>query len=232
MEDGEIVTAYADTGLPSETTRYYRVKAISAAGTTSATDVAHDTTADIVAPVLSYVAVVFDTMRIQFNEALDGAPGHTPPKSAFTVTADGFPIDVDTVSVSGPAAVLQGFSPTIKAGQTVTVTYTDANAGDDTAAVQDLAGNDAAGFTTGEDGVPAVVLGGPPRPPGGAGRAGGAHRDGRRRNADRPRRGARPRTTAAARSRATSSRSRRTAPTAASRRWRRTTTRWTTTAPS
>ena len=165
MEDGEIVTAYADTGLPSETTRYYRVKAISAAGTTSATDVAHDTTADIVAPVLSYVAVVFDTMRIQFNEALDGAPGHTPPKSAFTVTADGFPTDFDTVSVSGPAAVLQGFSPTIKAGQTVTVTYTDANAGDDTAAIQDLAGNDAAGFTTGEDGVPAVVLGGPLDPP-------------------------------------------------------------------
>ena len=165
MEDGEIVTAYADTGLPSETTRYYRVKAISAAGTTSATDVAHDTTADIVAPVLSYVAVVFDTMRIQFNEALDGAPGHTPPKSAFTVTADGFPTDFDTVSVSGPAAVLQGFSPTIKAGQTVTVTYTDANAGDDTAAIQDLAGNDAAGFTTGEDGVPAVVLGGPLAPP-------------------------------------------------------------------
>ena len=165
MEDGEIVTAYADTGLPSETTRYYRVKAISAAGTTSATDVAHDTTADIVAPVLSYAAVVFDTMRIQFNEALDGAPGHTPPKSAFTVTADGFPTDFDTVSVSGPAAVLQGFSPTIKAGQTVTVTYTDANAGDDTAAIQDLAGNDAAGFTTGEDGVPAVVLGGPLDPP-------------------------------------------------------------------
>ena len=165
MEDGEIVTAYADTGLPSETTRYYRVKAISAAGTTSATDVAHDTTADIVAPVPSYAAVVFDTMRIQFNEALDGAPGRTPPKSAFTVTADGFPTDFDTVSVSGPAAVLQGFSPTIKAGQTVTVTYTDANAGDDTAAIQDLAGNDAAGFTTGEDGVPAVVLGGPLAPP-------------------------------------------------------------------
>ena len=165
MEDGEIVTAYADTGLPSETTRYYRVKAISAAGTTSATDVAHDTTADIVAPVLSYAAVVFDTMRIQFNEALDGAPGHTPPKSAFTVTADGFPTDVDTVSVSGPAAVLQGFSPTIKAGQTVTVTYTDANAGDDTAAVQDLAGNDAASFTTGENGVPAVVLGALLAPP-------------------------------------------------------------------
>ena len=166
MEDGEIVTAYADTGLPSETTRYYRVKAISAAGTTSATDVAHDTTADIVAPVLSYVAVVFDTMRIQFNEALDGAPGHTPPKSAFTVTADGFPTDFDTVSVSGgPAVFLQGFSPTIKQGQTVTVTYTDPGAGDDTAALQDEAGNDVASFTTGEGGVPAVVLGGPSPPP-------------------------------------------------------------------
>ena len=165
MEDGEIVTAYADTGLPSETTRYYRVKAISAAGTTSATDVAHDTTADIVAPVLEYVAVVADTMRIQFNEALDGATGRTPPKSAFAVTADGFPTDFDTVSVSGQPVVLQGFSPTIKQGQTVTVTYTDPGAGDDTAAIQDLAGNDVGSFTTGEDGVPAVRLGAVLAPP-------------------------------------------------------------------
>ena len=41
-------------------------------------------------------------------------------------------------------------------GQTVTVTYTDPTSGDDAAAIQDSDGNDAASFTTGEDGVPAV----------------------------------------------------------------------------
>ena len=41
-------------------------------------------------------------------------------------------------------------------GQTVTVTYTDPTSGDDAAAIQDSDGDDAASFTTGEDGVPAV----------------------------------------------------------------------------
>ena len=45
----------------------------------------------------------------------------------------------------------------IRQGQTVTVTYTDPTAGNDAAALQDEAGNDAADFTTGEDDVPAVT---------------------------------------------------------------------------
>ena len=44
----------------------------------------------------------------------------------------------------------------IAQGQAVTVTYTDPSGGDDDDALQD-AGNDAADFTTGEGGVPAVV---------------------------------------------------------------------------
>ena len=47
----------------------------------------------------------------------------------------------------------------IAQGQSVTVSYTDPSAGDDDAAIQDTLGNDAASFTTGEDGVPAVVNG-------------------------------------------------------------------------
>ena len=42
-------------------------------------------------------------------------------------------------------------------GQTVTVTYTDPTSSNDANALQDEAGNDAADFTTGEDGVPAVT---------------------------------------------------------------------------
>ena len=46
---------------------------------------------------------------------------------------------------------------TIKQGQTVVVSYTDPTAGDDTVALQDIAGNDVASFTTGMSGVPAVT---------------------------------------------------------------------------
>ncbi len=48
-------------------------------------------------------------------------------------------------------------SPAIRQGQAVVVTYTDPTAGDDATAIQDTAGNDAATFTTGMDGVPAVT---------------------------------------------------------------------------
>ena len=48
-------------------------------------------------------------------------------------------------------------SPAIRQGQTVVVTYTDPTAGDDANAIQDTAGNDAASFTTGVSGVPAIT---------------------------------------------------------------------------
>ncbi len=48
-------------------------------------------------------------------------------------------------------------SPVILQGQAVVVTYTDPTAGDDANAIQDTAGNDAATFTTGMNGVPAVT---------------------------------------------------------------------------
>ena len=48
-------------------------------------------------------------------------------------------------------------SSSSRQGQTVKIVYTDPTGGDDTKAIQDAAGNDAADFTTGEDGVPAVT---------------------------------------------------------------------------
>ena len=82
-----------------------------------------------------------------------------PPASAFTVTADGSAV---TVSIGiHHSAFLDIFSilvsPIIRQGQTVVVTYTDPSTGDDTNAIQDAAGNDAATFTTGMSGVPAVT---------------------------------------------------------------------------
>ena len=118
---------------------------------------------DTTPPTLSSatVASAGDQITLTFNESLDGA--NPPLRSAFRVTADGAVIPIgsaDTdflVGSSGlPAVVfLRNLSPLIRAGQAVVVTYTDPTSGNDTAALQDAAGNDTAAFTTGRNGVPA-----------------------------------------------------------------------------
>ena len=99
-------------------------------------------------------------LQWRFSENLNVQPGNLPPFSAFTVTADGRALTTNTV-VRIPGVVdgflLQLSSPFILQGQTVVVTYTDPTAGDDANAIQDTAGNDAATFTTGMNGVPAVT---------------------------------------------------------------------------
>ena len=84
-----------------------------------------------------------------------------PPGSAFTVTADGVavttPFSPTWALPSTPDLLWLQVSPVIFQGQAVVVTYTDPTAGDDANAIQDTAGNDAATFTTGMNGVPAVT---------------------------------------------------------------------------
>ena len=80
--------------------------------------------------------------------------------SLFAVTADGTAVSRSTTatqlsSLSDPANGRLGLSlsPAVERGQTVVVTYTDLTPGDDVNVVEDTAGNDAASFTTGMDGV-------------------------------------------------------------------------------
>ena len=84
-----------------------------------------------------------------------------PSTDTFTVTAAGSAVTVYTVQAALAPAPLNAFwilvRPTIQQGQVVVVTYTDPTAGDDANAIQNTAGNDAATFTTGMDGVPAVT---------------------------------------------------------------------------
>ena len=90
-----------------------------------------------------------------FSENLQGS--NMPPASAFTVTAGGNTVTVGNVNVSPSGETLViGVSPLIRHGQAVVATYTDPTTGDDTAAIQDTAGNDTATFTTGMNGVPYV----------------------------------------------------------------------------
>ena len=115
--------------------------------------------ADTTPPTLISATVVPNgsIMRFQFSETLDVS--NLPPVSAFTVTAGGNTItNGSPMQVPGSRdGVALSFSPVILQGQAVVVTYTDPTAGDDANAIQDTAGNDAATFTTGMDGVPAVT---------------------------------------------------------------------------
>ena len=155
MENGAIVTAYADTGLGSEETRHYRVFAINGEGRSLASDVAHATTGDIAGPepASASVAATGDSLTIVFDEALDAAAARLPAAARFEISApDGAEIAIGTISVSGTdvTLALTSGSAVIRTGQAVTVAYTDPNAGDDArGVVQDDDGNDAAPFTLG-----------------------------------------------------------------------------------
>ena len=93
-----------------------------------------------------------------FSENVDHS--NLPPTSAFSVTADGIALTVSGVRRplgTGPKQVWITVLPSIRAGQAVIISYTDPTSGNDTNAIQDTVGNDAASFTTGSDGVPAAT---------------------------------------------------------------------------
>ena len=158
---GSTATTYIDDELPSETTRHYRVSAVNDQGAGGPSNTDSATTDDIAGPVLLSAGTDHGQLTLRFDEELDTASANAPPKSAFTVTADGVPLDFGTVeALTAPDAylvTLAGLSPQVRRGQTAVVTYTDPSANDDTAAIQDDDGNDAASFTTGSDDIPAVT---------------------------------------------------------------------------
>ena len=114
--------------------------------------------ADTTGPVVEEVTCFDSLCNLVFDELLDENLNNVPLTIAFAITADGAAI---TVGIAFPLIdgrfQVSSLAPQIRQGQTVKVVYTDPTSGDDTKAIQDAAGNDAADFTTGEDGVPAVT---------------------------------------------------------------------------
>ena len=98
-------------------------------------------------------------INLDFSEDLQLS--NPPPASAFTVTVDGSAATISSVLVPGSALpqnrLWLQLSTAITHGQAVVVAYADPTTGDDANAIQDAAGNDAAAFTTGMHGVPAVT---------------------------------------------------------------------------
>ena len=147
-------TAYSHTGLTLGATRHYRVSAIDQSTEGLPSNVASATTfdtADTTPPTFlrtnsqTEVEQFGDEIALTFDEVLNDGAGRTPPASAFTVTADGSTVTVTEALVVAQSVrlVLDGV---ITYRQTVTVSYRDPTGGDDEAAIQDYAGNDAASF--------------------------------------------------------------------------------------
>ena len=128
---------------------------------------------DTTAPALlsATVADGGDEIALVFDELIDFSGVVGMPLTRFSVTVDGSPTSFTEFGLSQGTDDFTQFNldeldPNITSGQTVIVSYTDPTAGDDTTTVlQDLAGNDVDSFTTGADGVPAVINNLPPPPP-------------------------------------------------------------------
>ncbi len=90
-------------------------------------------------PLLESAAVGGTTLRLTYNETLDG--GSTPASNAFDVLVDGVQREISNVLVSGRQVVLTLVSPVVT-GERVTISYTKPG----TDPIQDLAGNDAFSF--------------------------------------------------------------------------------------
>ncbi|MGF3025207.1 beta strand repeat-containing protein, partial [Methylobacterium aquaticum] len=98
---------------------------------------------DATRPTLASATVDGTTLVLTYDEALDAL--HGPSAGAFSVMAGGTAVTVSNIAVDATAkTVTLTLASAVTSGQTVTVAYTDPSAGDDTNAVQDAAGNDAA----------------------------------------------------------------------------------------
>ena len=145
VASGQAVTvSYADPGAGDDTLAI-QDRAGNDAASLAATAVVNATAVpvDTVAPVFLSGSVDAATVTLAYGEALDA--GNPPPAGAFTVTAGGAPVGVTGAAVSGNSVVLTLGAP-VASGQPVTVSYADPGVGNDTLAIQDVAGNDAAGL--------------------------------------------------------------------------------------
>jgi uncharacterized repeat protein (TIGR02059 family) len=108
----------------------------------AATSVTNNSTVDQTAPTLVSAStdVAGRTITLTYSETLGGMMA---PRGAFAVRVGGVSCSIDGASYSGSAVSL-GLACSIASGQEVTVAYTDPTGGNDSSAVQDSAGNDAA----------------------------------------------------------------------------------------
>ena len=108
--------------------------------------VVNNTPTDVTPPVLSSAIVSGNTMTLSYSEA--NLLNALAPASAFAVKVDNVSNAVSALNVDPVAkTVALTLTTPVTFKQNVTVSYTDPTAGNDTNALQDVAGNDAASVT-------------------------------------------------------------------------------------
>ena len=141
----QTATTYSHT-VASGVTRYYRVSAINAAGTSAVSNVA-SATAEDTAPGVDFAQVTFvhsgGVVTLVFDESLDTSS--TPDKSQFTVKVQENNRTVTAATVA-LRSVLVSVWPVVKPGETVTVSYTKPT-GMGAMPLKDAAGGETASFT-------------------------------------------------------------------------------------
>ena len=155
---GTLASLNATVTLSFAATQNIQDAASNALTTTTPTGTNNNTyVVDNAAPSLTSATATGRYVEFRFSENVDKS--NLPPASAFTVTADGIAFTVTNVDRAlHPDRIWIGTtSPTIRQGQSVVISYADPTTGNDTNAIQDTAGNDAASFTTGSNSVPAVT---------------------------------------------------------------------------
>ncbi|MEI6598081.1 MAG: Ig-like domain-containing protein, partial [bacterium] len=139
-------SATAPTAAVGSNTVYARQT--DAAGNVSAASTALTFTLDTAAPVAQSMAAssTATTIALTYDGNIDTA--NLPAVGAFTVTTGGVANEVASISATGSVLTLT-LTNAFTSGSAVTLAYTDPTTGNDTAAVQDAAGNDAASFKQG-----------------------------------------------------------------------------------
>jgi len=103
-------------------------------------------TEDSSAPVVSSAAVDGALLTLQFDEALGG--GSLPSASSFTVTVNGRPASVASVSAEADAGLVTlKLAKAVQFDQTVELAYRDLSGDQTSKVIQDEAGNDLATFS-------------------------------------------------------------------------------------
>src|SRR6218665_1525306 len=111
-------------------------------------------TVDTIKPTLQSAKVTGNQLVLTYSENLDTTAANVPLADRFVVTADdksvlanGTRINVTGNPVVNGRTVTFTLASAVASGQQVKVSYRDSAPGDDTRAIQDAAGNDAASFS-------------------------------------------------------------------------------------